>query len=184
MSSKDDHIVQQIRSGGKAREDAMKEIVRWNQVKNTITNYVRANSGNAQDAQDMFYEAVVVLDNKIRNGDFKHTGSIKGYVTSCAKYIWMNRLKKVGTEKYFEDISLVSDMAYRPTFVSENPQISWDLVQTHWLQLSEQCRQILKMWTVGYSMADIFEELDISSPAMAKKRKYTCLKKLKSMVFA
>jgi len=183
MSNLDSHIVHLIRSGGAAREKAMKEIIRWEKVRNIINKNVLSNSGSLSDAQEVFYEAIVVLDNKIRNGSFEATGSVKGYITSCAKYIWMNRLKKQGSMQYYEDIALIADAQFRPSYVTEQKH-SWSDIQKYWNRLSERCQNILKMWTLGYSMEEIFEESDVSSPAMAKKQKYTCLKKLKSLVFA
>lgn len=46
----------------------------------STANYIRQNSGDNRDAEDIFQEAVVVLLDKIRQPDFVLTSSLKTYL--------------------------------------------------------------------------------------------------------
>jgi DNA-directed RNA polymerase specialized sigma24 family protein len=41
-------------------------------------------------------------------------------------------------------------------------------------QLGDQCRKVLEMWKLSYSMAEIADTLQLSSEANARKIKYRC----------
>lgn len=60
----------------------------------SIANYIRQNNGNEQDAEDIFQESTIVLLGKIREPNFVLTSSLKTYLFSISKNLWLKSLRR------------------------------------------------------------------------------------------
>ena len=49
-------------------------------------------------------------------------------------------------------------------------------------EVGETCQQVLKMWQLSYSMEEISKEMSLSSPNMAKKKRFLCHKRLMLLI--
>ena len=49
-------------------------------------------------------------------------------------------------------------------------------------QLGQRCKDVMLLWSRGYSMKEIRDELEFSSEAMARKTKFKCKKKLMGLL--
>ena len=58
-----------------------------------VNRFVLNNSGQTEDAEDLFQDTMLVLIEKLRQDNFELTASIKTYIMAIAKNIW---LKKCG----------------------------------------------------------------------------------------
>ena len=80
---------------GLARNDkkAVETIYRdnYNMVQSLIIN----NNGSADDAKDIFQEAMIVLYEKVRSGTFELNCLIKTYVYSVSRRLWLKRLQQM-----------------------------------------------------------------------------------------
>ncbi len=179
ISQDEANLLAMIRSGGGARERALRVIMQWKDVKAQIIHKIITNSGQRADAEDMHAEAIVLLDRKVRGGDFAHTGSIKSYLTSTAYFLWCNRRRKESRVQYTEDMVKLeaSQVATAPADDPKEQQL-FQLFS----QLGQSCQEILKLWMTGFNHEEVADQLLISSPEMAKKKKYLCMKELKSLV--
>ncbi|MEL6986728.1 MAG: sigma-70 family RNA polymerase sigma factor [Bacteroidota bacterium] len=183
LDFKDDKsLVQAIKSGKNLRELALKEIYNKSKFKSKVKQFILSNSGNAQDAEDMIQEGIIVLDKNIRNNKFKGESSLDVYLTSICKFLWMNQIRKksrVDLSDDFKSLNITS---------SDHPgTILMDMEKNKLLeslmdQLGKKCKQVLSLWKLSYSMPEIAEITGLSSEAMARKTKYNCMKKLKAAI--
>ena len=60
-----------------------------------IQNFVIYNNGSADDARDIFQEAMVVLYEKSKDTTFLLTCQIKTYVYSICRRLWLKRLQQL-----------------------------------------------------------------------------------------
>src|SRR5258708_1177379 len=60
-----------------------------------IQSLVINNNGSADDAKDVFQEAMIVLYEKVRSGNFELTCLIKTYVYSVSRRLWLKRLQQL-----------------------------------------------------------------------------------------
>lgn len=144
--------------------------------------FVIKNSGNFEEAQDVFQDAIIVLFEKTKSSDFKLTCTLKTYIYSIVRNLWLKVLSKkkvkvsiTDYEKYYqipiEDEEIVED---------ENKSNS---VQEAIKQLGEKCRQILtSFYFEQKKMNVIAEELGYTNAANAKNQKYKCMQQLKKLV--
>ena len=91
----DEDIIKAIKSGGAKRQRAIRFLYNTNQdLLQKVVSYVKNNSGNEQDGQDMFHEGIIVLDRNIRNDKFRGESSLGGYLYSICRLLWMNQIRK------------------------------------------------------------------------------------------
>src|SRR5688572_1200580 len=83
--------------------------------------YVRKNKGTAEDARDIFQEAVVILLNKIRLPGFELTASLKTYLYAISKNLWLKQLR--GNKQIIADNTHESDSESDPFDVEIYPMI-------------------------------------------------------------
>ena len=172
----DEALVDMIRQGGIMREQALSYIMKAKNLRLNIKQFVCSNRGNVQDSEDLYMDTIVMIDRKIRNNEFELTGAFFGYLFNTAKYTWMNRMRRKQKMTLVEDSSPFDGSVdpYEDEAVLARPQLTKALEK-----LGERCKTVLKYWMLDYPMEEIAEIAELSSPGMARKTKYKCLKKLK-----
>ncbi len=59
-----------------------------------VESFILKNSGNRDDARDIFQETILVLLNKVPTEDFELTSSLKTYLFSISSNLWLKRLRQ------------------------------------------------------------------------------------------
>ena len=59
---------------------------------NLIQSLILNNNGTADDAKDIFQEAMIVLYEKVRSGSFELNCQLKTYLYSVSKRLWLKKL--------------------------------------------------------------------------------------------
>ena len=182
LTFSDEEIITAIKSGGRGRQDVIRFLYRDDALKNKIIHFVKRNSGNFEDGQDMFHEGIIVIDRNIRQDKFKGDSSIQGYLFSICRFLWMNQIRKQSKVSLTEDNSKLDSTAEETPesklFSSEQKSVLKQLMS----HLGERCQKILELWKLSYSMEEIAQELNFSSAAMARKNKYRCHKSLLTII--
>jgi RNA polymerase sigma factor (sigma-70 family) len=178
----DDELLAAIGHGGGQREAALRDIYNDQELKRKVVQFVRNRQGNADDGQDMFHEGIIVLDRNIREGKFRGEAPLKGYLYSICRFLWMNQLRKNAHTTASAETVLANepdDFTPEITLLAEERKT---LLNSLLSQLGERCQRILELWKLSYSMEEIAEKLDFSSPDMARKAKYRCHLSLMELV--
>ena len=89
-------------SDKKAIETIYKE--NYNMVQSLIIN----NDGTIHEAKDVFQEAMIILFEKARSGNFELTSQIKTYVYSVCRRIWLKRLQQLN--RYSVEMESVAEV--------------------------------------------------------------------------
>src|SRR5690349_2251077 len=61
-----------------------------------LSQYVLANNGSEQDAQDLFQEVLISFVQLVKEGRFRGEASIKTFLFSLNRHKWLNELKRRG----------------------------------------------------------------------------------------
>jgi RNA polymerase sigma factor (sigma-70 family) len=150
----------------------------------TTSSFIINYGGSRQDAEDVFQETVVSFIEIVKKGKYRMEASIKTFLVSVAKNIWMNELRKRERagyrEKQFEnnrdqketDVSLhISDL--------EKKRQLRDLVY----KLGEPCRKILILFYYeNLSMKEIVDYLPYENEQVVRNKKYKCLQQLTGLI--
>lgn len=108
-----------------------------------ISAFIKQNSGNIEDSQDVFQETILILLQKVRQPGFELTSSLKTYLFSISRNLWLKRLRdnksiSMGDFERFqlqceqEDLELKSGM-------TREEKVG------HWItRITQHCQKILK----------------------------------------
>lgn len=168
-------FVAAIKKGGTVRQTAIRWLYDDKELQQRVISFVKNNRGNQEDGTDMFHEGIIVIDRNIREDKFRGEAPVKGYLYSICRFLWMNQMRKQERVNLVDPIQPVKEEADLVT-----PEVSFrsderkNLLSQLLDQLGEQCRKVLEMWKLSYSMSEIAETLQLSNEANARKIKYRC----------
>ncbi|PZV81552.1 RNA polymerase sigma factor (sigma-70 family) [Algoriphagus aquaeductus] len=173
----DQEILDQIKSKSNPNQ-AISQL--YSQHYGMLEHLILTNSGQAEDAADIIQEAMLVVVKMIRNEKFRGESSLKSFLYSICKNLWINELRKRKSNQYrneqYEneksqiDLSVVEEIQQM-----ENLRFVMNLFET----LGEKCKQVLTLFYFEeLSMRDICEKLAFSSEQVLRNKKYKCLQSL------
>lgn len=175
VQNDDENTIADIVAGGSRRTKALQLIYQNRALRDMVNAFVRNNKGNETDAQDVFHDAMIILDQNVRNGKFRGEAPLNGYMYSICRFVWMNRMRKQSHTVLPETMppdegAEPADAADMRLLDEERRDVLGQLLNT----IGERCRKILELWKLSYSMEEIAEQLGFSSADMARKAKYRC----------
>ena len=141
-----------------------------------IENLIRKNSGSEEDAQEIYQEAMLVVYEKLQKSDFKLSCSLKTYIYSVCRNMWMYQLRKnEQNQARFSDFEQF--IPVEETIVGENPEYEAILGEVMNL-IDDKCKQLLELFYYhGFSLEIIAEKLGYNNGNTAKSKKNKCMDK-------
>lgn len=179
----DNRILQRIEEGGKSLEQAMQELYTDEQCRGQALSLLLRMGGRAQDFEDVFQDSIAHLIMNIRKGKFKGESSVKTYLLSICKHLWMNKRKQLANRK-----ALLANQPLASETTVDNPedillyQERTQVLQRLLAKIGDPCRRILSLWSLSYSMDEISQLTDYKNAAVVRKKKHHCLQQLMMMV--
>jgi RNA polymerase sigma factor (sigma-70 family) len=177
----DSEMVSNLRSG-KMMDDTIKTIYR--DCFDSLSWYIMNNSGNRQDAEDIFQEAVVSFIDIVRKDKFRSESSVKTFLFSLNRHLWLNELKRRGR-------ALAREEKYEGLRDQEQEDTSHQLIgkeassQLMELvgRLGDTCKKILLLFYYeNQSVREILDSLHYENEQVVRNKKYKCLKQLEQMM--
>lgn len=175
---------QQLLTGLAQNERGAIEVL-YKQHYPVIQSLIINNNGSADDARDVFQEALVVLYEKVKTGQFELHCQIKTYLYSVAKRIWLKRLNQL--KQFTGDIGLAEETVpvEEDSEHHEKKQDDFRVMDEALNSLGEPCRSLLKAYYLEkQNMSDIAAHFGYTNADNAKNQKYKCLSRLKKIFFA
>jgi RNA polymerase sigma factor (sigma-70 family) len=152
---------------------------------NLIQSLIINNNGSADDAKDIFQEAMIVLYEKVRSGHFELNCQLKTYLYSVSKRLW---LKKLSANNRF----VLTGADPEPSFpveeeveAHEKRDAEFDMMEKAIASLGEPCKSLLEAYYLNkQNMQVIAAAFGYTNADNAKNQKYKCLVRLKKIFFA
>jgi RNA polymerase sigma factor (sigma-70 family) len=170
---------------GLARSDRKAIEIIYRENYNMVQSLIINNSGSADDAKDIFQEAMIVLYEKVRSGTFELNCLIKTYVYSVSRRLWLKRLQQMN--RYVPTIENLQDTVPVEEDVEENARIDseFQTMEKAISSLGEPCKSLLEAYYFEkQSMQEIALFFGYTNAENAKNQKYKCLVRLKKIFFA
>ncbi len=143
-----------------------------------VKKHVVNNSGNAQDAKDIFQDAIVIIYNKSNKNDFTLDCDFSTYLYSVCKLLWLKELKKIKDEKSnnkeFQDFLKYQDDIIGSDGVSEKYAIYYKYIN----KLDYDCQKILRLFYDGVKVEEIVNIMGYKNEHIARSKKFKCKEKL------
>lgn len=164
------------------REAALCALFENEVLRRACIAHVRKHGGNRQDGEDVFQEALIVLDRKLRLGDYRGDGNIKAFFMGIVRWHWFNEQHKT-THKN----TLFTNHTPEPPPTAD-PELEYLLTERRELlenlleQLADKCRNLLKYYQLDFSMEEIAQRMGYANAGVAKKEAFLCRKRFKVLL--
>lgn len=152
-----------------------------------LESIVITNNGNKADAEDIIQETIVAFIEIVRKDKFRGESSVKSFLYSITKNLWMSEQRKRNSagrrDRIFEENkgskedSPVQFLMFR--------EAQKNIIELFG-KLGEKCREILLLaYYENLSMKEIAEKVEgYSNEQVLRNKKYKCMKQLEEMIEA
>lgn len=150
-----------------------------------INYFIKKNSGNEDDANDVFQEAIIIIYRKLKENDLIfETSSFQGYLFSVCRFLWLKQLhkRKIEKEKISETIPFQEDLYDENLVMLIEKNERYGLYQKHFNTLSSDCQKLLQLFFEKVSLREIANIMGYKGEKYAKKRKFKCKELLISRI--
>lgn len=151
----------------------------YKSVQPKVRSWVMQNNGDADEAQDIFQDAVIAFYKYVTEDKFKEGNSVAGFIFTISKNLWINRAKQMN--KLERNVEIHADkhseeMAAESQYISNEKA---EKIQEILSQLGERCKELLT-YSIFYrmSMEDISVKMGFSNADTAKTKNYKCKQRL------
>jgi RNA polymerase sigma factor (sigma-70 family) len=152
-----------------------------------ILRWVQSRGGAADDAQDIFQEALIALFEKAKNADFVLTCPLGAMLHIICSNKWIDRMRQKG-----RDSGVRKAEEARYTHESEGDALvqAEDIMAEHqrhtrlrvaFYQLSELCQQLLNLLSEGKKPAEAASILQMNSAETVHRRKNACTERWREL---
>ena len=151
---------------------------------NTIQSLVINNNGSADDAKDVFQEAMIVLYEKARSGTFELNCQIKTYMYSVCRRLWLKRLQQLNRFSPPVESLELSVPVEEEIEEHEKRNTEFEMMDKAIGSLGEPCKSLLEAYYLQkQNMQVIAVNFGYTNADNAKNQKYKCLMRLKKIFF-
>lgn len=168
---------------GIRRGDESALVTLYNAHRRPITALVMRNNGTNDDADDILQEALVILWERVRTGNYAHTAALGTFLFATARNLWLRRLARARREQPLDPTgegNSTDDPSPLEELIEDERTLS---VHNALDLLGEPCRSLLVLfyWEEA-SMDEIARRLGLANAATAKSKKYQCKEQLKHLI--
>lgn len=171
--NRDSKILDLIRRGD---EEAL--VMLFRDHRRMVVDFVTRNSGSTDDADDLLQDAVIILWERVRNGNFEYASKLGTFLLGIVKNRWMRVLATRRREPPLRDDLDPPDAGtgIEEEIVREEER---SLVHKALEQIDELCRTLLVLfYWEECTMEEIARRMGMANADTAKSRKYQCKKNL------
>ena len=150
-----------------------------------IQSFILNNSGNSDEARDIFQEAMIVVYEKAVSGTFELNCQLKTYIYSVCRRLWLKRLQQL--QRYGSLIENAEDTVAveEDLELHEKHNADFILMETAMNKIGEPCKSLLDAYYLQKkNMQEIAADFGYTNADNAKTQKYKCLVRLKKLFFA
>ncbi|MEO1049401.1 MAG: sigma-70 family RNA polymerase sigma factor [Bacteroidota bacterium] len=171
----DHQIVTAIQTGSRSEANKVMQYL-YKTHYPLIKKFVVKNRGTEEHAADVFQDAMVVFHKQVKEGKFQSKSTIKTYLYSIVRNIWLKQIK-ANSNELIAVVDMLDDLAdvdnNDSVFdISKSAKVFKELMA----ELKGNCEQVLIDYYYNeFSMKMIMEKYGLQSLATAKNKKYRCL---------
>ena len=175
MNASDQQLIQLLISRERAAVEKGWEYI-YTKYFATVCDMIRKNNGSMDDAVDVFQDGLLILNRNLRNDTFRSDASIKTYLFSICRNLWLKEYREKQRRLSVEAEAIE---------VSEhdiNYLVRVEVVSLLMDELGEDCRSILiEYYFNNKSMSELKEMFNVNSIQAAKNKKWRCLNYLERL---
>lgn len=137
-----------------------------------VVSYIRNNSGDEDQAQDVVQEVLILLFNQAKAQKLQLTCPFDAYFFLLCKRKWLNELKKsvnkgVTLQEDYTSITESTQLMVTETELFDEKQELFDLM---FQKLGDKCKEVLQLSFSLQSMEEVAEKLNVTYGYVRKKK--------------
>jgi DNA-directed RNA polymerase specialized sigma24 family protein len=140
----------------------------------SVEKYILMNSGSAQDAEDIFQDAVMVLLNYVGRENFVLTSSIKTLLFAIGRRLWLKQLRYLSRMETLNEIEIEQADFVTHWEEVENSERKYDSIPQVLSRISVHCSGLLKQLFLTGKIPEHYK----NNHSM-RNQKYKCLEQEK-----
>ncbi|MDD4425135.1 MAG: sigma-70 family RNA polymerase sigma factor [Mariniphaga sp.] len=175
---------EQIRNGILRHDHLILQYI-YKQFYFDVSLFIKKNSGNEDDANDVFQEAIIIIYRKLKENNLVlETNSFQKYLYSVCRFVWLKQLEK----KRVEQTKINDSLPFIEEIYDENladlveKNERYGLYQKHFKTLSTDCQKLLQLFFDKIPLSEIAAIMGYKGEKYAKKRKFKCKELLISKI--
>jgi RNA polymerase sigma factor (sigma-70 family) len=151
-----------------------------------VSAYIRQNTGNQQDEEDIFQEVIMIFIELVQKQKFREESSIRSILYSITRHVWLNELKRkrraLKREVRFEREKEGSQQEWTAQLADHESKAElMRMIDS----LGETCKKVLlSFYYDGLSMREILGNLNYQNEQVLRNKKYKCMKQLEQILAA
>ena len=160
----------------------IKEI--YKQCARQVSSYICFNNGSADDASDIFQEALIDIYHQAKNKDLQLTCPFNAFLFMVCKRKWFNELKKrslLPVTNNADDVLHTGEDAFALADELEQQKEQSDRFYAAFEKLGDRCKEIIEWSMKGEAQEKVAEALGVTYGYLRKK-KSECMASLIKLV--
>lgn len=150
-----------------------------------IARMILQNNGSEDDARDIFQEAMIVLFEKVQEGNFILSSRLKTFLYAVCRRLWLKKLQVSSLQGPIYEELEETTAAEDALEAHEEKDHQFNQMEEAMGKIGEPCKTILEDYYIhGRNMQEIAERFGYTNAENAKNQKYKCLMRLKKLFFA
>jgi RNA polymerase sigma factor (sigma-70 family) len=150
-----------------------------------IRHYLKQNSGNSQDVEDMFQDTIIVLYKRSMVQPFVLECSLKTFFMSVCKNLWLQRLEtryRLLYQAEFEVHEAIGNYTMDDQELGSEYLEQQRLFYKNLMLMPTECRRILQLYCLKIPYKEIARLMKYKDEVYVKTRKYYCKKLLRKKI--
>jgi RNA polymerase sigma factor (sigma-70 family) len=150
-----------------------------------INSLIINNNGTRDDAADIFQEAIIVLYEKVKAGNFELHCQIRTFLYSVSKRLWLKKLQQM--QRFSNQVDGLEEQVpvEEELELHEKKQADFSIMEMAMNKVGEPCKSLLEAYYLQKkNMQEIAADFGYTNADNAKTQKYKCLVRLKKLFFA
>lgn len=175
--------LEQLLKGIKSRDNRILTVV-YRDFFPPIRSYILNNNGSEEDAKDVFQEALIVIFKSLRENKLEIKQSFEAFLMGTCKFIWLKILRNKDIHnRNVQEIEINENKSpLDDELIDED--IEARLFRKHFLNLGDDCKNLLKMTINGESNSKIAKMMGYKSEKFVSNKKARCKEYLAKMIKA
>lgn len=137
-----------------------------------VLSYIRNNSGDEDQAQDVVQEILILLFNQAKAKKLQLSCPFDAYFFLLCKRKWLNELKKASNKGVTMQDDFTSTTESTQTMVAETELFDekQELFDLMFQKLGDKCKEVLQLSFFLKSMEEVAEKLNVTYGYVRKKK--------------
>ncbi len=172
MIIKEEQIPELIRLG----DDRKVIPLLYKKVLPQVEKYIKRNSGNNEDAFDVFQDALLIFYKQVIKNTFDAKYKVFGYLYRISINLWINKIKKDRKIQLVEELPEPEPMEVKENFFALKNE---NVLESLFSGIGDKCVELLT-YSIYYNllMEDIVIRMNFPSVSAVKMQQQRCKQKL------